>query len=122
MVPAKKRNVQPTLEEVQELFDRWRKDKGGRGPIPPVLWEAAVLLSTTYSINKISKHLRLNYNDLKARAKGHHGVPVPGSSAFIEFAAISTVDYTIEMERPGERMRIKGSCNVVELAKEFWRR
>jgi dTDP-D-glucose 4,6-dehydratase len=64
----------------------------------------------------------LNYNDLKARAKGHRVVPVPGSSAFIEFAAISTVDYTIEMERPGERMSITGSCNVVELAREFWRR
>ena len=118
MVPAKRKNVQPTLEAVQELFDRWREDKGGRDPIPEALWEAAVLLSTKYSINTISKQLRLNYNDLRARAKGH----VPDSTAFIEFAGLSSVHYTIEMERPGERMKITGNCNVVELVREFWRR
>jgi hypothetical protein len=119
MVPAKRRNVQPTLEAVQELFDRWRKDKRGRDPIPEALWEAAILLSTKHSINEISKQLRLNYNDLKTRAKGRH---VPDSTAFIEFAGLSSVQYIIEMERPGERMKITGSCNVVELVREFWRR
>jgi len=42
--------------------------------------------------------------------------------AFIEFAGLSSVQYIIEMERPGERMKITGSCNVVELVREFWRR
>jgi hypothetical protein len=120
MVPAKRKNVQPTLETVQELFDRWRTDKRGRDPIPDALWEAAVLLSTKYSINRISKQLRLNYNDLRARAKGRHHVP--DSTAFIEFAGLSSVQYTIEMERPGERMKITGTCNVAELVREFWRR
>ncbi len=117
MVPAKRRNVRPTLEAVQELFDRWRKDKRGRDPIPDALWEAAVLLSAKHSINEISKQLRLNYNDLKARAKGHHHVP--DAAAFIEFAGVQCI---IEMERLGERMKITGSCNVMELVREFWRR
>jgi hypothetical protein len=56
---------------------------------------------------------------LKTRAKGRH---VPDSTAFIEFAGLSSVQYIIEMERPGERMKITGSCNVVELVREFWRR
>ena len=78
------------------------------------------MLSTKYSINRISKQLRLNYNDLRARAKGRHHVP--DSTAFIEFAGLSSVQYTIEMERPGERMKITGTCNVAELVREFWRR
>jgi hypothetical protein len=33
----------------------------------------------------------------------------------------SLVECSIEMEKPsGERMRIRGACNVVELAREFW--
>jgi hypothetical protein len=106
MVPAKRRNVQPTPQAVQELLDIWRKDKRGRDPIPDALWEAAVLLSRKHSINEISKQLRLNYNDLKARAKGHRHVPY--STAFIEFSGFLSVQYTIEMERPGEGMKITG--------------
>jgi len=123
MVPAKKRRGQPTLEEVQGLFDRWRKEKKHRHPIPQDLWQSAVSLSTQHSINTISKHLHLSYNDLKARAV--HAGRAPASRnppAFIELAALTGVECTIEMEKPsGERMRITGSCNVVELARAFFR-
>lgn len=123
MVPIEKEKDQPTLEEVQERFDVWRKEKKRRDPIPPALWESAVSLVGQYSINTVAKHFRLNYNELKMRTKGYPIVPADKkrSPAFIELATIRTIDCTIEMEKPsGERMRIRGSCNVVELARAFW--
>ena len=123
MVPIEKEKDQPTLEEVQELFALWRNQKGRRDPIPPALWERAVHLVEQYSINTVAKHFRLNYNELKIRAKGYPIVPAgkKRSPAFIELASIPTIDCTIEMEKPtGERMRIRGSCNVAELARAFW--
>jgi hypothetical protein len=115
MLPAKRAKEHTALEQVHELFERWRKDKTGRDPIPESLWEAAVSLTDGYSINKIARRLRVNHNDLKNRARSH--------ITFIELPVTRTVDCTIEIEKPtGERMRIKGNCNVAELAREFWER
>jgi hypothetical protein len=115
MLPAKKEHDQPTLEEVHELFERWRKDKTGRSPIPEALWEAAVSLTDDHSVNRIANRLHLNYKDLKNRAGNQ--------ITFIELPIATSVECTIEIEKPtGERMRIKGNCTVVELAKEFWKR
>lgn len=115
MLPAKRGKGQLTLENVHEIFERWRKNKTGRSQIPEDLWEAAVSLTDCYSINKIASHLHLNYNDLKGRARNHIG--------FIELPVAASVECTIEIEKPtGERMRIKGNCNVASLAREFWER
>jgi hypothetical protein len=125
MVPAETEKDQPTLEEVHELFALWRNQKGRRDPIPPALWESAVHLVQHHSINAIAKHLRLNYNELKIRAGGYPVTPVPRkrSPAFIELAAIHTVECTIEMERPGKKMKmcVRGtSVNLAELTRQFW--
>ena len=115
MLPAKKAKDQPTLEQVYELFERWRKSKTGRDPIPKTLWDAAVSLTGGHSINKIAGCLRVNHNDLKMRARGQ--------ITFVELPFAARIECTIEMEKPtGERMRIKGNCNVDELAREFWKR
>jgi hypothetical protein len=112
MLPAKRAKDHTALEQVHELFERWRKSKTGRDPIPETLWEAAVSLTDGYSVNKIARHLRLNHNDLKNRARGH--------ITFVELPLAASIECTIEIEKPtGERMRIKGNCNVVELAREF---
>ena len=107
MVPAELEN-QPTLEEVQELFAAWRNQKGRRDPIPPALWESAVHLAAQYSINAIAKHLRLNYNELKLRIGEPRVTPIPTkrSPAFIELATVHSVECTIEMEKPGKKMRM----------------
>ncbi len=125
MVPAEKKKDQPTLEEVQELFAAWRNQKGRRDPIPPALWERAVRLAPHYSINTIAKHLRLNYNEMKIRAGGYPVTPLPKkrSPAFIELASIHTVECTIEMEKPGKKMKmcVRGtSVNLLELTRQFW--
>jgi hypothetical protein len=120
MLPARTQKLHPTLEEVHQLFEQWRSQKRRRDPIPPALWKAAVALSTKHSINEISRHLRLSYTELKARANNPKGVPsTPG---FIELAAVSCRECTIELEKPtGERMRIRGNFNVMELAHDFWK-
>ena len=113
MLPAKTGKDQLTLENVHEIFERWRKNKTGRSPIPEALWKAAVSLTDSYPVNKIASHLHLNYNDLKNRARNQ--------ITFIELPIAAIIECTIEIEKPtGERMRIKGNCSVVELAREFF--
>ena len=124
MVPAEKEK-EPTLEGIQELFAAWRNQKGRRDPIPPALWEQAVHLVPHYSINAIAKRLKLNYNELKIRAGGYSATSVhkKRTPAFIELATLSTVECTIEMERPGKKMKmcVRGtSVNLVELSRQFW--
>jgi hypothetical protein len=115
MVPAKKGTYHPTLEEVRKRFDGWRRDRRGRDPIPEALWKAAVSLTGARSINEVARRLHLNHTDLKTCACGANRM------AFIELNPATTInECTIEMEKPtGERMRIRGSCNVVELARVF---
>ena len=57
--------LQPTLEEVQQLFEQWRRNKRRRDRIPAALWEAAASLSGQHSANKISKLLRLNHTAVR---------------------------------------------------------
>ena len=122
MLPARTQKVRPALEEAKALFEQWRKEKRRRDPIPPALWKAAVALATKHSINEISKHLHLSYNELKARANNPTCVPfTPKHPAFIELDALSCRECTIELEKlTGERMRIKGNCTVRELVREFF--
>jgi hypothetical protein len=113
MLPAKKAKDYTALEEVHELFERWRQSKRDRDPIPETLWEAAVSLTDGYSVNKIARRLHLNHNDLKIRARSQ--------ITFIELPLATRAECTIEVEKPtGERMRIRGNCNVVELARAFF--
>jgi hypothetical protein len=114
MVPAKRGNHHPALEDVRDLFDRWRHDRRRRDPIPDALWKAAASLTDVHSVNVVARCLHLNHTDLKART---HRKPI----TFVELAPVS-IDCTVEIEKPtGERMRIKGSCNLIELAREFLR-
>jgi len=115
MIPAVKGHDHPTLDEVRELFGRWRQNKRRRDPIPPALWKAAVSLTGAHSIHEVARYLRLNHNALKSRSH------LTDSIAFVEINPVTiTTECTVEMEKPtGERMRIKGNCNVIELARAF---
>ncbi len=112
MLPAKRGNHHLTLEEVRELFDRWRHDRRRGDPIPDTLWKAAASLTDAHSVNVAAKCLHLNHTDLKARS---HRKPL----TFVELDPVP-LECTVEMEKPtGERMRITGGCNVIELARVF---
>ena len=109
-----KREDHPSLEAVQDLFDRWRKEKKHREPIPPSLWEAALSLTGIHSVYAVAKRLRLNYTNFKALAESR---PVRTAPTFIELAPLTG---TIELTKPtGERMTITVSCNVADLVRVF---
>jgi hypothetical protein len=120
------------LESVQYQFEKWRETrKKRREPIPENLWAAATGLCNHYSINQISRALRLNYTDLKKRIPGQKSVPKKkkiSSPFFIEvdwqdnFAASECV---IEMENAsGSKMRMsfkgRADLDLLELGKAFW--
>jgi hypothetical protein len=121
----------PTLKEVQEQFETWRKTREKRTPIPDVLWEAAISLCPRYSLCQVSKALRLNYSDLKLRVQASQSFlqssPVI-DPAFIDLGLKNTMlsaECTIEMEdQNGGKMSMyfKGEVglDLLELGKVFW--
>ena len=121
----------PTLEEIQEQFETWRKTREKRTAIPGVLWEAALSLSPQYSLYQISKALRLNYNDLKFRIETLHSSAESSpviDPAFVELglkAPMLPAECIVEMEdQNGAKMRMcfKGEAGIdlLELGKVFW--
>ena len=122
----------PSLGDIQNQFETWRRTREKRVPIPAPLWEAAVNLSKDYTILQISKTLRLNYTDLKHRVlaqpdkeivKAKHNLPFieldfeqpkPPSHCAIEMEKSNGAK--LKMYFTGER-----SLDLLELGKSFWR-
>ena len=57
------------LDAVKESFRQWRCTRIEKGPIPEDLWQAAAKLWDSYSLCKIAKELKLDYNQLKHRIR-----------------------------------------------------
>ena len=118
----------PSLEEVQQRFERWREVRKRGTPIPATLWEDAVHLCADHSLCKISSALRLDYNILKKRFQSACPDHFPESVTPSDFIALdlssSLPEFIVEMERAGGRMRIhiKGApgFHPQELMKTFW--
>ena len=55
------------LEEVRDQFKQWRHRRKVGARIPSELWQAAVSLHPRYSVNQISRSLRLDYVDVRKR-------------------------------------------------------
>lgn len=120
-----------TLTEVQARFAEWRKTRQHKGRIPEELWEAAVMLSKDHSIHRISRALKLGYNDLKARMDKNEPNPDTFNSVsaldFIPIDIVSTqpAECIVEMEnRNGNKMRMhfKGrlDLDLQAFAESFW--
>ncbi len=122
--------IAPSLEQVQQRFESWRKLRKKRTRIPQNLWQAAVALSEEYSIYHLSKALRVNYTTLKKKVAGTH-LPEEHpceifSTPFIELPAPAPLlpESTIEMIKTNGsvmRMNVKGATcsDLVELGKAF---
>jgi hypothetical protein len=124
--------IAPSLEQVQQRFESWRKLRKKRTRIPQNLWQAAIALSEEYSICHLSKALRVNYTALKekvvnANRPDKHPSDV-SSPTFIELPVPELPSFpesTIEMIKSDGsvmRMHVKGAAcsDLVELGKAFW--
>jgi hypothetical protein len=116
----------PAIEEVRQRLESWRKIKKHRQPIPEDIWQDAAGLARKYSVNTISKTLRLSYTDLKDRVCGPSKTKQK-SSDFIEigYSQPSIIpETTIEMEnKKGSRFKVclKGGTDSgpMDLARTF---
>ncbi len=61
--------VERDLEEVRELFKCWRDSRKRGARISAELWQAAVSLFPRFSVNRISRALRLGYEDVRSRVE-----------------------------------------------------
>lgn len=112
------------LEQVRERFAQWRQNRKGREPIPDELWQAAIGLTTEYSVTKIVKTLNLTHSDFKERMiEAQNNDPT-----FVELQlpvpATASAYWVLEMDKPdGAKFRI--SChnaslpNILEVGKMF---
>jgi hypothetical protein len=66
------------LEEVRELFQRWRYSRKVGTRIPAGLWQAAVSLFPRYTVNQISRFLKLDYMDVRKRVDSQGAVGKDG--------------------------------------------
>ncbi len=124
-------SLKPTLEQVRDQFENWRKTRQKRTAVPEALWERAVSLSSDYPILQISKALRLNYTALKNRVQASNGGSHPKSNsgpAFVELdfgRSIFPSECVVEMEDTiGSKMKmhLKGvtGLDLLELGRAFW--
>ena len=119
-----------SLSEVKEQFKIWRRTRKSPRPIPDKLWQAAVSLTATHSISKISKELVLDYSTLKKRVsiKKKSTANKTSAPSFIELnleppATVS--ECMVEMQNTlGAKMRMhfrgKPDFDLLELSKVFW--
>jgi hypothetical protein len=64
----------PTLEEVQEQFIEWRKQRKFGVRIPETLWSHALSLSDSYPIGQITRTLGLGWESFHKRLCQKQGV------------------------------------------------
>ena len=123
-------NFTATMSAVQARFADWRKNKKNRRRIPEDLWEAAVLLNNEYTLNQISRALKLSYSDLKKRIKSHHQLLACKSTPSQDFISLDmpqmhSAECIIEMEHNnGNKMRMhfkgKADLDLQSFAESFW--
>jgi len=127
-VAKKKSKEKQRLEAVQAQFSHWRKNRKKRSRIPESLWDAAASLADGFSINELSKALRLNHSSLKDRIEIIQNSPPeePCLPIFIEFPPLNppvdSAEVSLELEKAGARMKVhvKGRIDVASLVQTFW--
>lgn len=115
----------PTIDQAKRDFKQWRKNKRGKAKIPDELWEAAVSLTSRYSINHVSRELKVNYTDLKNKVQSKEAVCASGfielelkKSELVESECILEIE---KSEGSKLRMHYKGNDTreIIEIGKIF---
>lgn len=133
MDTKKARGIPARLDSTRRRFERWRRTRKVRSPIPESLWAAAVKLADTYGVHPTAKMLRLNYYALKKRLKEtsarRPAMPAPASATtFVELASPARMhvpECILELEdAEGAKMRIqiKGiqAPDLAALSRSLW--
>jgi hypothetical protein len=105
------------IDEVSEQFKQWRQTRQAREKIPQELWDSAARLASKYSVNRVSKALRISYEGLRKRL-GNEKYEVKPS--FMELGAgnfLTPSQCIVELEKAdGSKMRLMvGDEHAVEL-------
>ena len=125
-----KKDIPVEMEKVHRRFQRWRKTRRGRAPIPRRLWAAAASLAREHGVNPTSQALGLEFNKLrslvgsgKTRRKRATAAP-----RFLELVAApaGVTECVIELEGRRGKVRIewKGSAapDLESLGRMLWER
>jgi hypothetical protein len=101
------------FETVRDELVAWRSKSLRGARIPDTIWERASVLARKYSVQIVSKELKLSYSDLKRRVIGAGDRPsekAGGLPAFVEVTpapAPEEAGCVIELTKgSGTRMRI----------------
>jgi len=122
--------TKPILADVQKEFETWRKTRKKRSPVPRELWEAAVELTSDYTIYEISKALGINFLRLEKQilsARGDQNIIKRPTPSFIELNLgnnISAAECIVEVEnRAGSKIKMyfkgKPHLDLMKFGKAF---
>jgi hypothetical protein len=123
------------LMALHQRFEQWRRDRSSRADrIPVQLWDEAAQVARIDGVYATSRVLRLDYNQLKERARvgGGDATPAPPEElgpSFVEVGVGQLVNgggTVVEfVGRSGDRMRIEvtgaRTVDLVGLTEAFWR-
>ena len=129
-----KKEIPVEMEKVRRRFERWRKARRGRAPIPRRLWAAAGSLAREHGVNPTSQALGLEFNKLRAFAESEKTGKkkakkrMTAAPRFLELVAApaSVTECVIELEGRRGKMRIewKGAAvpDLAGLGRMLWER
>jgi hypothetical protein len=117
------------MRRVCRRFERWRKGRKARVPIPEALWAAATEAAREHGVFRTAKALHLDYGKLKRTVEAGPAAARPKMAppVFMELIPPQSADPTeclIELEGPRGKMRIqrKGmtASALIELSRVVW--
>jgi hypothetical protein len=112
------------IEEAQEQFENWRRERKRGERIPGDLWATAVELAQQHGVWPTAKALRLDHSRLKRRVGNDE--EDEKRDAFVELIPQGAMlcSCTVEMEDGrGARMRVElkgAAADVTALSRTFW--
>lgn len=125
-----KKEIPVEMEKVHRRFERWRKTRRGRAPIPRRLWAAAASLAREHGVNPTSQALGLEFNKLRSFVESGktRRKKLTAAPRFLELVAApaGVTECVIELEGRRGKIRIewKGAAapDLASLGRMLWER
>jgi hypothetical protein len=124
---------QNSFSQLAVRFEAWRNDPKKSRRIPQELWQAAVDISKEYSINHVSKVLRMSYTDLNKQinAESKENLPIIKTQPRMKFIELglekpsSIPECTVEMEDGSDaimriHLHVRTDLDLYELCRAIW--